>query len=384
MRISKTILPILLAFSFLLNVQAQDRHFTLFNFAPLVTNPAYTGAYEGTVRVGGIFRDQSLNIPGLSNVYLTQDFYVDAPLLNVRKRDWIGAGINIYNDVAGSFGLGYQTFHASVAYHLSLDSKNDNVLTLGIQGGTVSRSISGGRGRSIAYQDVIAIDPQFDAQSPFGNAGTGGGGGNAMDNPSSSFFDLGAGLLLKSKLNKATNIEFGFSLQHITRNFVLGDSTGTRNTYSFTDLGRDRDDFTIPTLFVLHGQYNVDLTDVWSLSPSFLFQQAKNQNEAVIQFLGGYKLLKREIRDDGRKGRLIKDKDAPKIRFGLGYRLGDAMQVLLGFEKGDFRAGIGYDLTLSTLADANGGNGAVEIAASYIFRIYKQPEVDPAILCPKF
>ena len=60
------------------------------------------------------------------------------------------------------------------------------------------------------------------------------------------------------------------------------------------------------------------------------------------------------------------------------------MQVLVGFQKGDFRAGIGYDLTLSTLADANNRNGAVEIAANYIFRIYKQPEVDPAILCPKF
>ena len=381
MRISKTILPILLLFSFLLNVQAQDRHFTLFNFAPLVTNPAYTGAYEGTVRVGGLFRDQSLSIPGLNNVYLTQDFFVDAPLLNVRKRDWIGVGINLYNDEAGSFGLGYQTFHASVAYHLSLDKKNDNVLTLGIQGGTVNRSISGFRGRlGTAYEGLIAVDPtgNGDNMNPFGTTG----GGNQND-PSSSFFDLGAGLLLKSRMNKATNIEVGFSLQHITRNFVLGDSLGTNNTYSLDGL-RDNDDFTIPTLFVLHGQYNVDLTDVWSLSPSFLFQQTQNQNEAVIQFLGGYKLLKREIRDDGRKGKLIKDKDAPKIRFGLGYRLGDAMQVLLGFEKGDFRAGIGYDLTLSTLADANGGNGAIEIAANYIFRIYKQPEVDPAILCPKF
>ncbi len=367
-------------FSFLLSIQAQDRHFTLFDFAPLVINPAYTGAYEGTVRVGGLFRDQSLNIPGLSNVYLTQDFYVDAPLLNVRKRDWVGVGVNFYNDKAGTFGLSYQTFHASVAYHLSLDNRNNNVLTLGIQGGQIVRSISGFRERGVTpFEDVIAVDPSGDMLSPFGTTG-----GGMNDDPSANFFDLNAGLLLKSKINEATNIELGFSLQHITRNFVFGDSTGTRNTYSFLDLGRDNDDFTIPTLFVLHGKYNVDLTDVWSITPSFLFQQSRNQNEAVIQFLGGYTLLKRETRDDGRKGRLIKDKDAPKINFGLGYRLGDALQVLVGFQKGDFRAGIGYDLTLSTLADANNRNGAVEIAANYIFRIYKQPEVDPAILCPKF
>ena len=373
MRISKTILPMLLMFSFLLNVEAQDRHFTLFNFAPLVTNPAYTGAYEGTVRVGGLFRDQSLSIPGLNNVYVTQDFFVDAPLLNVRKRDWIGVGVNFYNDKAGTFGLGYQTVHGSIAYHLSLDKKNDNVLTLGISGGNVSRTIDGFRGDNAEYTQAVFVDPDTPIGTPF-----------SVPEPSASFFDLGAGLLLKSKLNKATKIELGFSLQHITRNFVLGDTTGTRNTYSLDGLQGDNDDFTIPTLFVLHGKYNVDLTEVWSISPSFLFQQTGGQNEAVIQFLGGYKLLKREIKDDGRKGRLIKDDEAPKIRFGLGYRLGDALQVLLGFEKGNFRAGIGYDLTLSTLADANSSNGGIEIAANYIFKIYKQPVVDPAILCPKF
>ncbi len=379
MRISKTFLPILLMFSFLLNLEAQDRHFTLFDFAPLVINPAYTGAYEGTVRVGGLFRDQGN--PFVDNVYKTGDFYVDAPLLNVRKRDWIGVGLNIYRDRAGTFSLGYQTIHASLAYHLSLDSRNNNVLTLGIQGGTVMRDIRGvtravaNQGTSAFDRDVVVtVDPNTRID-PFN-------GFDSEDLPMANFFDLNAGMLLKSKLNKATNIEVGFSLQHITRNFVLGDTTDQSN-YVFTDLNPN-DDFRIPTLFVLHGKYNVDLTEVFSLSPRFLFQQTGNQNEAVIQAWAGYKLLKRELRDDGRKGRLIKDDEAPKVEFGLGYRLGDALQVLLGFRKGDFRAGIGYDLTLSTLADANGGNGALEFAASYIFRIYKQPEVDPAILCPKF
>ena len=33
-------------------------HYTLFEYSPLTTNPAYTGAYEGSLRIGGIFRDQ--------------------------------------------------------------------------------------------------------------------------------------------------------------------------------------------------------------------------------------------------------------------------------------------------------------------------------------
>jgi len=376
MKITKIIL-LFFALSFLANLQAQDRHFTLFNFAPLVTNPAYTGSFEGTVRVGGLLREQAFSGPIDRTVYSTQNGFADAPLLNVRKRDWVGVGINFYKDKAGTFGLGWQTQHLSIAYHMSLDKKRNSVLTLGLHGGTVGRTIGKIRNNPNVWSEAIWPESQ-DGRTPFGTQGSTGN-----EAPNASFFDLGAGMMIKSRLNKTTKIELGFALQHITGNFEPGDSLKLRSNYEFRELNGNSN-YRIPKTFVLHGNYDMELTDIWSLTPSFLFQQARNQNEAVLQFLGGYKLLKREIRENGKKGKLLKDKDAPKIRFGLGYRIGDAMQVLLGYEKGDLRVGIGYDLTLSGLADANGGNGAVEIAANYIFRIYKQPEVDPAILCPKF
>jgi len=389
MRITKIFFLLLGLFIFI-NAEAQDRHFTLFNLAPLVINPAYTGSYEGSVRVGGLIREQSPFIAASNRrVYSTQNIFGDAPLLNVRKRDWVGVGVNIYSDKAGTFGLGWQTFHASVAYHLSLDSRRNSVLTLGIQGGTIGRSVGKIRGNGDVWADATRVgeSSELDGMNPFTNAGSGMGGvpgGMNNDDPSANFFDLGAGMLLKSKINRSTNIELGFSLQHITGNFMLGDSLKTSSNYSLNVPGSNDRNYRIPKTFILHGTYNVELTNVWSLSPSFLFQQARNQNEAVLQFLGGYKLMKREVRDDGRKGKLIKNDDAPKIRFGLGYRLGDAMQVLLGYEVGNLRVGLGYDLTLSTLSDANGGNGAFELAANYIFKIYKRPDVDPTILCPKF
>jgi len=374
MRIRNTIILFFILCT-ITKINAQDRHFTLYNFAPLVVNPAYTGAYEGSYRVGGLMREQAFsnNIPNLNSVYSTRDFFIDAPLLNVRKNDWVGIGVNFYSDAAGTFGLGYQTVHGSIAYHLALDKRRKSVLTLGIHGGQVNRRITGAkRRRDTAFDVERIVLPEENTILPINMEAA------------SNFFDLGAGMLLKSKLNKTTAIEIGFSVQHITGNASIDlDSLSDRSNYALQGL-TDNDDFRIPRLFVLHGTYDMELTDTWLLSPSFLFQQARNQNEAVIQFLGGYKLMKREIRDDGKKGKFIKDKDAPKIRFGLGYRVGDALQVLLGYEKGDLRVGIGYDLTLSTLADANNSQGGLEIAANYIFRVYKQPNVDPAILCPKF
>ena len=36
----------------------QDTHYTLHDYAPLWLNPANTGSFSGTIRVGGIYRGQ--------------------------------------------------------------------------------------------------------------------------------------------------------------------------------------------------------------------------------------------------------------------------------------------------------------------------------------
>ena len=71
---------------------AQDIHFTQFYLTPLNTNPAYTGAFEGTFRLSGIYRDQFAGVLN-SNPFRTPSFGVDAPLIKgLGKRDWIGVG----------------------------------------------------------------------------------------------------------------------------------------------------------------------------------------------------------------------------------------------------------------------------------------------------
>lgn len=337
-----------------LSINAQDLHYTQFNHSPIILNPAFTGSFEGTARIGGIFRDQSFT---LNNLYTSPSFYVDAPLLNVRKRDWVGLGISFYSDKAGPF-LQKNFFHFAGAYHLALDKKRKNVLSLGVSGGTMTFRIN----------DLNSDQAYWGSDLD----GTPGGLGDADFESPANQLDLNAGLLLKAQMNKATSINIGFALNH----FIKFDTT------SIALVPNSR--YKLPTKLVLHGEYNVDLNKQWLMSPSFLFQNIANQNEGVIQVLMGYRLLKREIRDNGKKGKLLKDPEAPIARFGLGYRLGDAAEVLLGYEWKSFKVGLAYDLTLSGLSDANQGQGAFEIAASYIIRIYKKPQVDPVILCPKF
>ena len=121
------------------SLQAQDIHWSLYQMSPLTLNPALTGAFNGTARVGGIYRDQSR--VGLENGFTTPSFYVDAPILNVGKKDWVGVGGMIYNDEAGSVGLGTVGAYLSASYHKALNKKGTSLISFGLQGGMMQRRI---------------------------------------------------------------------------------------------------------------------------------------------------------------------------------------------------------------------------------------------------
>jgi len=113
-----------------LTLGAQDTHFPLHNYAPLWVNPANTGAFSGSIRAGGVHRGQWFGLNGIQ----TSNLYADAPLaFGFRKQDWVGVGFNFITDDAGEFDITSTFFGFSGAYHLSLDKKRTNILTLGVQ-----------------------------------------------------------------------------------------------------------------------------------------------------------------------------------------------------------------------------------------------------------
>src|SRR5690606_7730635 len=121
---------------------AQDIHFTQFDAAPLVVNPAFTGGFNGTFRAAGIYRNQwqSVTIP-----FVTYSASVDAPIIrDLSIDDYLAAGLQIYNDKAGDGNLSNTSVLASVAYHKFLGGGGgdpDKTLSVGFQGGYTSKSI---------------------------------------------------------------------------------------------------------------------------------------------------------------------------------------------------------------------------------------------------
>lgn len=329
-------------------LSAQDIHWSLYNMSPLTLNPALTGSYLGTARIGGIYRDQAFNASGATG-YTTPSFYIDAPIVAIGKRDWIGIGGMFYADEAGSASLTNQGAYASIAYHKALDKKGNTLLSFGLQGGLLSRDIDV---NELRFGDEVLNELQSGTftQTP----------GNRDNLAGSSAFDLNAGVMLTARLNKLTDLNVGLSFYHIlSPNYAL-DNTQTINTPKGA---RD-----LPLAFKLHGQFNFSMGKKWLLSPTFLYNQAYASNEIQVQAMLGYKL---------------NDKDPMIIKLGPGYRLGDAVSALLGVDYKSFRFGASYDFTVSGLSDINNGQGAFEFALSYIIKIFKAPTVKPVVICPR-
>ncbi len=343
----------------LLPLSAQDIHNTLYNMSPLTLNPALTGAFEGTARIGGIYRAQDFALDG-GDGYSTPSFYVDAPIFKgFGKRDWIGVGMMFYQDNAGTLNLKTTTSQLSGSYHLSMDKKADNILTFAVQWGSVNRGIDPSLG---VYSDTYDISfgglgSGPNSQDPLATGGgSGGSGGNMNDSERKrTFSDVGAGIMLRSNIGDDSKLELGVAYGHLTTpryNFING-GQGDANRR--------------PAKIVGHGRLIMPLQGKWTFEPTFLFQTTSAANEFALQAWAGH-----QINPD------------TKLNFGLGYRVGDAGKFLFGVEHKDLRAAIAYDLSLSSKTQVNNYQGAIELAAYYILKIYKKPDVKPAILCPRF
>jgi type IX secretion system PorP/SprF family membrane protein len=328
---------------------AQDIHFSLFNFSPLTLNPAHTGAFYGTARVGGIYRDQWNTIPGARG-FRTPSFYVDAPIIpGLGKRDWIGVGVSMLSDRAGTSNLRTNATLFSGAYHKSLDKDGKTVLTLGIQGGTTQRRV-----------DIQSIDLIFEDEAPieFGGGGLGiGAGGDRETRDRSSYFDLNAGLMLRSTLNDQSSFELGFAMAHIIQ-----------PEYTLIPFG-EREDRRRPMRAAAHAAFHYDITDRWRVTPMAMFQSTQGITEIIPQLWAGV---------------LVNPEKKIRLNFGTGYRLNDAVPLLVGLDYDDLRVALAYDVNTSPLNQATNSVGGFELAVQYIFKIYKKPNVTPAILCPEF
>ena len=367
---------------------AQDVYFTLHDYAPLWLNPAQTGAFSGSLRVGGIIRAQGAGL----ETYRSPTAFADAPVIKgLRKYDWIGVGASLVSDRGFSdFSQGSDnnakltstTFGFAASYHLALDKKRRNVITLGAMYGSTNL---GFEIQGVPVQE-LNIDSELGGQGMTGESefeptqeNPGGPGGNRNSNTSSSYTDINAGLMLRSVLDPKKNnvLEVGVALAHLNR------PEYQRLFRSETDGGPPVDTAVVnpppvpgslgtrerrrPRTLHFHGRLDLELSDRYRIQPSAFVQTSAGNTAFSVQAWGARRL-----------------RPQTDLRAGLGFRSTTGLELMAGLDIKQLRAAISYDLLrLSDSAVGGVTQPALELTANYIFNFFKKPQVVPTMLCPR-
>lgn len=303
------------------NIWGQDPQFSQYYSAPLLLNPALTGASE-CERVGVNARTQWV---GLNRPYSTFAAYTDMNLNHLKS----GVGIMFLHDNAGQAHLTSNEVSLFYSYHTHI-SKHANI-RFGLQATWVNRSIQ--------YNQLIFEDQFTDLQVTQGFTSD-----PIADYTRHSYFDITSGALLFGE-----NYWVGFAARHLNtpnQSFYTGESQ-------------------LPRTFTLHGGYNISFFHSHGLhhekdksihiTPTFIYKSQTKYDQLDV----GMYLLR------------------SKLLFGIWYRgiyfkedegviNSDALILQVGIKPKDFSFIYSYDMTTSKLGQKN-TYGSHEISIIYEF-----------------
>jgi type IX secretion system PorP/SprF family membrane protein len=310
---------------------AQDVHFTQFDATPLLVNPAFTGAFDGRMRVAAIYRDQWRNAMGGDAAFKTVAASVDAPIVrDLSVDDYLAAGIQFYNDRAGFANLSNNSVLASIAYHKFLGNGINGpstALSVGLQGGYTQKSI-----------DISKLY--------FGNEFQNG------------IFQQGTnGLQLNNRTNYFT-VNVGLSAAHaFSENFGITLGVGANNLNQPRESFRQQENSQVGLDRRYTGQLGAIIYtgERFSIRPGVLYQSQASATELVAGSEFNYIVGNPEFRNY-----------ATKVFAGGWWRKDDAMMFTAGVEVKGLRIGASYDYNTSSLKTATNGNGGFEISLRYI------------------
>ena len=324
------------------NVSAQDPHFSQFFSSPLTLSPAFTGKFDGNVRVTADYRNQW---PTINNAFTTTTASVDLHLLpkKIPYNDTWGIGFMGYNDNSAAGAVNFNYFSVSTAYHKGLDEDGYHQLGVGLQ---------------VTYANMMIYTNKLTFEDQLTTVGFTGTTQDiaALDgkNLKSNYMDVNAGVLYSGSTNDNNNFYLGVSLYHINK-------PKQQFTGALFELN-PRATIHAGGYFPINGDNNIFL----HLSGIQTFQGAAKETVVggALQFAIGR----------------TEETDGVSVYLGSWARLGDAIIPYAGLEFNNFRFGATYDVNTSSLKTASQGIGGVEFSLVYIFR----RSTHKPIPCPKF
>jgi type IX secretion system PorP/SprF family membrane protein len=305
-----------------ITTNAQDLHFSQWFNSPLTTNPANTGFIpDADWRIGANYRSQYVNIASVP--YKTFSVFGDVQVLrNKFENGWLGVGGVILRDVAGAGNLTSTKAYGSLAYHQMIGYAS--LVTVGFNVGWAQKRIDASK---------LTFPDQFNKTTGFFDAGI--PTSVVLNNTSTSYFDVQAGVNYAYFPTSNVYVNGGFSVHHLNQ---------AKETFFATTA---TDDNRIPRRYIGFANASIKLNDMVIFNPMAYYSNQAKASELVIGANANYNLS-----GDG----------VTQVIGGLYYRAGDAVFPLLGFQWSALRLNFTYDVTTSSLSKYNGSKGALEFS----------------------
>ena len=327
--------------------EAQDLHYSNYNYAPLYLNPATTGGFNGNIRVGASHRDQFRTFIG--EAYQSTMVWADSPATFViDEKKWLGLGVNLFSDKVGDLGFGMSGAYVSAAFHLSLDDRYTTVIALGLQIGLIQRKI-GNADKADWADELMSGMPSLDQ--------------NLLEDFNATYGDLNLGATIKHWFSDYNQLEVGISAYHLNGGkFFISNSSIANN---------------IKTRYNAYSSLKMQTSSKFQITPAIYYSQYRNLSNIQVQ------LNTRTLLKGKKKKKSNKLRSQSYLTFGMGYRIGDALQFFAGGIHKSWEFGLSYDLTTSTANKYNNTVGGLELGVKKYITIHKKPEIKIIKICPR-
>lgn len=293
-----------------------DPHFSQYYVYPSFLNPALTGAFDGSYRVGGIYRSQwgSVSSP-FSTPGLAADF-------NTGKG--MNFGGSVLHQKAGDGGYSYTTAYVSAAFTgVRFGNNGDQHILFGMQAGIINRSFNPSK---------LHFGDQW---NPITGYNPGVASADVLQTNSATTFDIGAGAMYyDGRLNRNANLYFGFSAGHLSRPKDPFGTTGNEK---------------LPVRYTAHAGVRLKMGDNGTFIPNLLYMRQGNAEEKMA---GAYASLRATETTD--------------LLFGANYRFDDAISPFVGFNHKNMTLGVSYDVNTSDLGKMVNGASSFEVSLTVI------------------
>jgi len=314
----------------------QDVHYSQYEKAPMLLNPAMAGMGKGYNRASLNYRNQW---PQLGSTYKTSYASIDFPILSEKmkfRNTRFGTGLHFYTDKAGDSK--FTTLHTGLSMSAIISIDRNQRISGGLQGAFVQKSYDA---------SGVTWDNQFNGYEYDPSLSS----GELFLQESRSYLDMAAGIHYKYFSPYTTlygiesnSAEAGISINHLLKTPNL--------LYQSTDLNLYR-------RWSVYGKGLLTFHNrPFGFEPHMRWTHQGPHDEVVIGTSFNY-----YIKADTRYTGFIKQ---TYIGVDLKYRVGDAVIPSVHFKFNDFLVGLSYDYNISDLKEATGGVGGFEISLKFI------------------